>query len=102
MQRGRNQMLVIQGIVNKAASPAILKSYQDVLAAASDSIATNMPKEDIISPGEDAATGYVRLEHHYIRPCRRKTAPTIATVWEMTPGTPWSCPMNGWSPLPRT
>ena len=49
MQRGRNQMLVIQGIVNKAASPAILKSYQDVLAAASDSIATNMPKEDIIS-----------------------------------------------------
>ena len=49
MQRGRNQMLVVQGIVNKAASPAILKSYQDVLAAASDSIATNMPKEDIIS-----------------------------------------------------
>ena len=49
MQRGRNQMLVIQGIANKAASPAILKSYQDVLAAASDSIATNMPKEDIIS-----------------------------------------------------
>ena len=49
MQRGRNQMLVIQGIVNKAASPAILKSYQDVLTAASDSIATNMPKEDIIS-----------------------------------------------------
>ena len=49
MQRGRNQMLVIQGIVNKAASPAILKSYQDVLSAASDSIATNMPKEDIIS-----------------------------------------------------
>lgn len=49
MQRGRNQMLVIQGIIDKAASPSILKSYQDVLAAASDSIATNMPKEDIIS-----------------------------------------------------
>lgn len=49
MQRGRNQMLVVKGLIDKAASPAILKSYQDVLAAASSCVATNMPQEDILS-----------------------------------------------------
>lgn len=49
MQRGRNQMKVIQGIVDKATSLSILKSYQDVLAAAADCVATNMPREDMIS-----------------------------------------------------
>ena len=46
-QRGRNQMAVIKGIVNKAISPAILSSYADVLKAVEGCFLTNMPYEDM-------------------------------------------------------
>jgi len=46
-QRGKNQMAVIKGILDKATSPQILKSYDDVLKAVEGHILTNMPYEDI-------------------------------------------------------
>ncbi len=46
-QRGRNQMAVIKGIVDKATSPAILSSYADVLKAVEGCFLTNMPYEDM-------------------------------------------------------
>ena len=48
VQRGRNQMAVLQAIIDKATSPAILSGYQDVLKAVSDSVLTNMPQQDIL------------------------------------------------------
>lgn len=47
VQRGKNQMTVIKGIVNKATSPQILKSYDEVLKAVEGHFLTNMPYEDI-------------------------------------------------------
>lgn len=46
-QRGRNQMAVIKGIVDKATSPSILSSYADVLKAVEGCFLTNMPYEDM-------------------------------------------------------
>ncbi len=46
-QRGRNQMAVIKGIVDKATSPTILSSYSDVLKAVEGCFLTNMPYEDM-------------------------------------------------------
>lgn len=46
-QRGRNQLAVIQGIIDKATSPAILSKYQGVLSAVSDCVSTNMNYGDI-------------------------------------------------------
>lgn len=46
-QRGKNQMAVIRGIVNKATSAQILSSYNDVLNAVEGCFITNMPYEDI-------------------------------------------------------
>lgn len=46
-QRGKNQMAVIEGIVNKAISPQILSSYADVLKAVEGCFVTNMHYEDI-------------------------------------------------------
>lgn len=48
VQRGRNQMAVLQAIIDKATSPAILSGYQDVLRTVSDSLLTNMPQQDIL------------------------------------------------------
>lgn len=48
-QRGRNQMAVIQAIVDKATSPSILKSYQKLLSAVSDAFITNLTYQDISS-----------------------------------------------------
>lgn len=48
VQRGRNQMAVLQAIIDKATSPAILSGYQDVLRSVSDSVLTNMPQQDIL------------------------------------------------------
>ncbi|MDO5100924.1 MAG: LCP family protein [Eubacteriales bacterium] len=47
--RGKNQMRVIQGIINKAMSPEILTNYSGVLAAVSDSIETDMSTDQIIN-----------------------------------------------------
>ena len=46
-QRGKNQMSVIEGIVDKATSSQILSSYNDVLKAVEGCFITNMPYEDI-------------------------------------------------------
>jgi LCP family protein required for cell wall assembly len=48
-QRGRNQMAVIQGIINKATSPAILAKYQGVLSAVTECVSTNLSYNDITS-----------------------------------------------------
>ena len=41
-QRGKNQEAVIEGILNKAMSPAILSNASNVIASVSDSVETNM------------------------------------------------------------
>ncbi|MDO5027410.1 MAG: LCP family protein [Tissierellia bacterium] len=46
--RGRNQMRVIEGIIRKSLSPAILLNYQDVLDTVLRSSQTNMPSSKII------------------------------------------------------
>lgn len=48
-QRGRNQMKVIQAIIEKAASPSILANYQDLLKALSDNFITNISYDQISS-----------------------------------------------------
>jgi anionic cell wall polymer biosynthesis LytR-Cps2A-Psr (LCP) family protein len=44
-QRGKNQMAVIQGVINKALSPEILKRYSDVLDAVGGNFETTVPYE---------------------------------------------------------
>ena len=46
-QRGKNQMAVIKGIVDKATSPQILSSYDELLKAVEGCFMTNMPYEDM-------------------------------------------------------
>lgn len=46
-QRGKNQMTVIRGIVDKITSPAILSNYQDLLKAFSDCFVTNISYNDV-------------------------------------------------------
>lgn len=46
-QRGRNQMAVIKGIIQKATSPAILTKYSAVMDAVSDLFLTNIPNKAI-------------------------------------------------------
>jgi LCP family protein required for cell wall assembly len=46
-ERGRNQMRVLTGIINKALSPSILANYTEVLSVLSESMQTNMPMDDI-------------------------------------------------------
>ena len=46
-QRGRNQMEVIKGIVNKATSPAILTGFSSIMAEVSDQVQTSVPTDDI-------------------------------------------------------
>lgn len=47
LQRGRNQMAAIQGIIDKVTSPAILANYAAVLDAGSKMVVTNMPTSTI-------------------------------------------------------
>lgn len=47
LQRGRNQMAAIQGIIDKVTSPAILANYAAVLEAGSKMVVTNMPTSTI-------------------------------------------------------
>lgn len=37
-QRGKNQMAVIKGVINKALSPELLKNYSSVLSASRDAL----------------------------------------------------------------
>ena len=46
-ERGRNQMRVIQGMIDKATSPAILTGYMSFLDAIGDSFETDMRSSDI-------------------------------------------------------
>ena len=43
--RGRNQMAVIQGVINKALSPELLKNYASVLKAVEGNFETTVPYE---------------------------------------------------------
>lgn len=47
--RGKNQMRVITGIINKAISPAIITSYTSILDAVSGSFQTNMTNSEMTS-----------------------------------------------------
>lgn len=46
-QRGRNQMAVIQAVIDKALSPALLTNYTQVIEAATGAFETSMPMEII-------------------------------------------------------
>ena len=46
-QRGRNQMEVIKGIINKMQSPAILNSFNDIMDAVSGNFQTNLTMEQL-------------------------------------------------------
>lgn len=48
-QRGRNQMKVVQAIIEKATSPSVLANYQDLLKAMSDNFVTNISYDQISS-----------------------------------------------------
>lgn len=46
-QRGKNQMAVIKGVINKALSPDLLKNYSSILKAVEGSFETNIAYEEI-------------------------------------------------------
>lgn len=46
-ERGRNQMRVLNAIINKMLSPTILTNFTGILNTLSDSFDTNMPQEDM-------------------------------------------------------
>lgn len=48
-QRGRNQMEVIKGMINKITSKDMLMNYAGVMNSLSESIVTNMPQDEITS-----------------------------------------------------
>lgn len=48
-QRGRNQMIVISGIISKATSPAIITGYSGIMNAIGDSFQTNMESNEMTS-----------------------------------------------------
>ena len=48
-QRGKNQMKVIQAIIEKATYPSVLAKYQDLLKAVSDNFITNISYDQISS-----------------------------------------------------
>lgn len=56
-QRGKNQMAVIQGVLNKATSPAILTSYTSVLDSAAGCMETNVPYDTIAQIVRDQLSG---------------------------------------------
>ena len=47
VQRGRNQMAMIEAIIDKAMSPALLTGYMGLMESVSDSFVTNMPKSSV-------------------------------------------------------
>ena len=46
-QRGKNQMAVIEGMIDKATSPQILKNYTDIWNEVSDCVVTSMEYDEI-------------------------------------------------------
>ena len=47
VQRGKNQMYMIQAIIDKVTSPAILTNYMDLMDSVSNCFITDMPREKI-------------------------------------------------------
>lgn len=47
VQRGRNQMLMIEAMVNKAMSPTLLARYSEIMSSISQFFVTNMPQSTI-------------------------------------------------------
>ena len=47
VQRGKNQMAMIQAIIDKALSPSILANYMDLMDSVSDCFVTDMPRNKI-------------------------------------------------------
>lgn len=47
--RGRHQQLVLEAMIQKAMSPAILTSYAGIMSSLQDSFVTSMPSSDITS-----------------------------------------------------
>lgn len=56
-QRGKNQMAVIQGVLNKATSPSILANYTSVLDSATGCMETNVPYDTIAEIVRDQLAG---------------------------------------------
>ncbi|HZJ57525.1 MAG TPA: LCP family protein [Clostridia bacterium] len=48
-QRGKNQMAVIKGMIDKAVSPAVVTNYSSIMDSISESFETNMSPNDITS-----------------------------------------------------
>lgn len=48
-ERGRHQMMVLQAMIQKAMSPAILTGYAGIMSSLQDSFITSMPSGDITS-----------------------------------------------------
>ncbi len=46
-QRGKNQMAVIQGVIEKATSPAVLSKYSSLLSSIQSSVQTNISTDDV-------------------------------------------------------
>lgn len=57
-QRGLNQMLTIEAIMNKATSPTILTNYVSVMDSVSGFFATSMPQDTILSLIKDMLNDY--------------------------------------------
>jgi LCP family protein required for cell wall assembly len=49
VQRGKDQMYVIEGVINKLTSPAVLKNFDQLMSGLSDSFETSMPYDTISS-----------------------------------------------------
>ena len=49
LQRNKNQQALIKAVIEKAASPAILTGFSDIMAAVKDSVKMNMSYEEIAS-----------------------------------------------------
>lgn len=56
-QRGRNQMAVIQGVINKAMSPDILKNYSSLLQSIEGNFQTSVPYDLVASLVRDQLNG---------------------------------------------
>lgn len=48
-QRGRNQMIVLEAIIDKAISPTIISAYSDIMSAVGNTFQTNMTADEMSS-----------------------------------------------------
>jgi anionic cell wall polymer biosynthesis LytR-Cps2A-Psr (LCP) family protein len=49
IQRGRNQLALLTGIMQRVASPVLLQNFTSILAAVGDSFETNVPMSLVVS-----------------------------------------------------